>query len=108
MTRVEPYYTGLGDRIRSARMKAGLSQGQVARRLGVTRANFANIECARQRALAHTIFEIAAILNVPVEEIVTDKVSEYEASSRWPTVEHELAEKLEISLERATEMLKVT
>lgn len=68
-------YEKLGKNIRQARLRAGLTQEQLAKVIGLTRTSVNNIEHGRQKLLVHTLIDIAnacnispAILLVPKDE----------------------------------------
>jgi len=67
---VEIFYEALGHRIRGARDQAGLSQLELAQRVGLARASIANLEAGRQRPPVHTIVLIASVVEVPVEALL--------------------------------------
>lgn len=69
-------YEELGNNIRQVRLRAGLTQEQLARAVGLTRTSVNNIEHGRQKLLVHTLVDIAnacnvspAVLLAPKEEI---------------------------------------
>lgn len=55
-------YQELGRRARSARRKAGLTQQQVAERIGLSRTSVTNIERGNQQILLHMLYRLAAAL----------------------------------------------
>lgn len=63
--RVEGLYDYIGARIRSERAGTGLSQGELGRRVGLTRTSISNIELGRQKIQIHTLYDIATVLGVP-------------------------------------------
>lgn len=71
MNTIEPFYEEVGQMIRKLRTKKRLSQEALGRLLNppVTRASIANIEAGKQRILAHTLVQIAQILDVKLTEI---------------------------------------
>lgn len=60
----------LGDRLRSARMKSGLSQLGLAEKLGLSRPAIASIEAGRQAVTVEQLVELCAQLNVNVADII--------------------------------------
>lgn len=62
----EVLYTQVGQRVREARDAAGITQGQLGQRIGLTRASVTNIETARQNVQLHTLYAIAGALEVPI------------------------------------------
>lgn len=73
MTRGDGYdalYEEVGDRISKARATAGISQGKLATRVGVTRVSIVNLEHGRQRAPLHVLWRIATALGVEPARLV--------------------------------------
>jgi transcriptional regulator with XRE-family HTH domain len=66
------FYLCLGQRVRHARRKAGLTQAVLAARVGLTRASVTNIEKGRQKVLAHTLWRLAGTLGVLPEDLVQE------------------------------------
>ncbi|RSS51354.1 helix-turn-helix domain-containing protein [Streptomyces sp. WAC01280] len=60
----------LGEQIRAARMRAGLTQEAVAHRCQMERPNYNRIEQGHASATADTLFLIADALGVPLAELV--------------------------------------
>lgn len=59
-------YGEIGARIRKTRERTGLSQSFVATQIDVTRASISNVEAGRQRIPLDRLYQIAAVLQVPV------------------------------------------
>lgn len=57
-------YADLGRRFRIARDDAGMTQQQVADRIGLVRASIANIETGRQKLLLHTFVDLCQALDL--------------------------------------------
>lgn len=64
-------YRLVGQRIRAAREKRGLSQERLAERVNLTRASITNIEKGRQKLLLHTIYAFSEALSVSVPELMS-------------------------------------
>jgi putative transcriptional regulator len=60
-------------RIREARERAGLSQVELAERLGVTRKTIWNLETGRTLPNLATVFMLAAVLGVAWSALYTEK-----------------------------------
>lgn len=77
----EALYQSVGDRISAARKAAGLSQGKLAAKVGVTRASIVNIERGRQRPPLHLLWQIAAALELEVIRLIplTRELAEHRA-----------------------------
>jgi len=52
-------YRLIGERIRDERRKQGLTQEELAHRVGLKRASITNVEQGRQKLLVHTLIDIA-------------------------------------------------
>ncbi|MGB9860065.1 MAG: helix-turn-helix transcriptional regulator [Moorellaceae bacterium] len=58
--------------LRRARLRAGLTQSEVARRVGLTRVSYTNIERGYKNPSVLTALRIARLLGKPVEELFDD------------------------------------
>jgi transcriptional regulator with XRE-family HTH domain len=86
MTKIEPFYTEFGARMKEARNRMDITQDNMAEILGVSRATLANIESARQRVLAHDAVRIAAALKFKLPETDAIKLERSEVpvmKMRW-------------------------
>ena len=63
-------YEEVGRRIRTARVGRGVTQDALAERVGLTRTSITNVEAGKQKLPLHTLFEIAAALQVEVRELL--------------------------------------
>lgn len=59
-------YRLVGERVKRARMSAGLSQAKLAKKLGMSRTSVVNIEIGRQRPPLHVLWDIATYLGTEV------------------------------------------
>lgn len=66
-------YQIVGERIRSVRGEQGISQAELADKLGVSRASIVNIEAGRQRPPLHLLWKIADALDTEVVLLVPRK-----------------------------------
>jgi transcriptional regulator with XRE-family HTH domain len=66
-------YRRLGRLVAKRRDELGLTQGEVAQKLGLSRASLANLENGRQRIMVHQLF---ALVNALKLKSVLDLVSE--------------------------------
>jgi transcriptional regulator with XRE-family HTH domain len=103
-TKVEPFYTEAGRRIRDHRNKAGMTQEDLGRLLSppTTRVSVANIEGGNQRILSHTLVQLAAALNIEVTDILPQKAEQSVANNSRIT--NELVSKLGISVSAAKKL----
>ena len=63
-------YRFIGETVRKRRHVLGLTQQQLADRLGISRASLANIEVGRQRILIHHLYGLARELGVEVPALL--------------------------------------
>lgn len=70
----------IGERLRTARTAAGLSQGQVAKLLGVHRPTISEIEAGRRRVSAEELSQFAEIYGVGTDWILAERDSESDPS----------------------------
>ncbi len=63
-------YRGIGSRLREQRTKSGVTQGQLAKEVGVLRTSITNIEAGRQKVPLHLLYKICTALEVEVVEIL--------------------------------------
>ena len=77
------FYKNLGDRIRTARQKAELKQEAFAVQLGLSRVSIVNIEKGRQRPAIHLLWNIARILNIEVEDLISNLTTSPSSKIEW-------------------------
>jgi transcriptional regulator with XRE-family HTH domain len=109
MTKVEPFYSDVGRRIRGERIKIGMTQEQLGRLLSppTSRVSVANIEHGNQRILSHTLVQLAAALNVEVADILPQKTVPSVQNNNYELTE-ELVSKLGISKRTAKKLAEKT
>lgn len=71
MKTLEPIYQEAGKRIVGWRKHRGLSQAQLAEKIGLTRASLTNIEVGKQRVQIHTLVKICRALDIGMAAIVS-------------------------------------
>jgi DNA-binding XRE family transcriptional regulator len=64
------FYVYFGRQVRKARLDQGLTQSEVAKFLGLTRASIANVESGRQRLLVHQVVQLSSLLAVGLTDLV--------------------------------------
>lgn len=75
------FYEVLGGILRGFRVRAGMTQEEVATELGITRASYASIESGRQRAPADVIWRLSIVYGAPVARLLPEpKVRVHEGS----------------------------
>jgi transcriptional regulator with XRE-family HTH domain len=72
MSEPTPLYRAIGSRVLRARIDAGMTQDQLAEKIGMARASIANLEAGRQRPPVHVIADIAAALGVPRHDLIPE------------------------------------
>lgn len=65
-------YEEFGRRFRTRRKAVGLTQSQVAERVGLTRTSITNIEQGRQHIVLHQLFLLASAVGSKPEELLPD------------------------------------
>jgi transcriptional regulator with XRE-family HTH domain len=88
---ISQFYALVGDKVRSARLTADISQALLAKRVGLTRSSIANLEAGRQRIALHLLVLIAQALNAEVQEILTTLPESGEARA-FPELQQHLAD----------------
>ncbi len=63
-------YEELGRVVRAQRESAGMTQGELARLVGMTRTSISNIESGRQKLQIHTLYDVARALEVQPEALL--------------------------------------
>ena len=76
------FFTGLGQRIATARKDADLTQQQLAERLGIPQPQLASYEVGRRRVPVSMLPGLARILKAPIDSLVDEEASSLAASSR--------------------------
>ena len=67
---VDWMYPRIGHRIRELRESHGFTQSQLAGQVDLTRTSIVNIEQGRQKVMIHTLYQLAAVFNVQVAELL--------------------------------------
>lgn len=63
-------YASLGHRIRALRKQSGLSQDDLASRLGLLRTSITNIESGRQKLTLASLYKLSAAFNVSFDYLL--------------------------------------
>ena len=67
-------YAGIGDRVRHYREQQGLTQGELAAALDLTRVSITNLEAGRQRMKLHNIYALAECLGVGIGDLLGTEI----------------------------------
>lgn len=82
----------IASRLKLARERAGLSQGQVAKLLGLHRPAISDIEAGRRKITAEEITELADIYDVDISWLLNNKQSQFdEAHERFELAAREFS-----------------
>lgn len=104
MDKRERAESSLATRLRAAREQAGLSQGQVARMLGLHRPSISEMEAGRRRVTAEEIAKLAGIYGVSVAWL-TDTQDTDSQRARIEIAARKLAKLKPEDLDRVLELL---
>jgi|SRR5579863_4780569 len=77
------FYKMLGERIRIARVTAGLKQDALAGQLKLSRVSIVNIEKGRQHPPLHLLWDIAHLLDINVITLLPDFESHSPTPEKW-------------------------
>lgn len=94
-------------RLRQAREAAGLSQGQVAKKLEIHRPTVSEIEAGRRKVSAQEIEQFANLYGVSVEWIVSGSTGDESADARILMAARELSKMNEADLDRLMNTLRM-
>lgn len=67
---MEGFYREFGEILRARRKSAGLTQGEVAARVGLQRTSITNMEKGRQHVQLHQLFRLASAVGAQPEELL--------------------------------------
>lgn len=99
---MEDFYVSFGARLRTARRAAGLSQADLAGRVGLSRTSITNIERGKQ----HPSLLLASVLAEHVGASLTELLAEISRVRQKGALNHRIEEKLEQYPERSREWIK--
>jgi transcriptional regulator with XRE-family HTH domain len=72
----DPFYKHIGTTLRRGRESLGLTQGELAQLVGLSRTSLTNIELGRQRILVDQLAELANALHIPFSSLIPERSSE--------------------------------
>jgi len=96
---------GLAERLRLAREQAGLSQGQVAKQLGLHRPSISEIEAGRRNVSAHELASFSQLYGVSVEWLTGTAANQNIDRSRVELAARQLAQMAPEDLNRVLDLL---
>lgn len=94
-------------RLREAREAAGLSQGQVAKKLGMHRPTVTEIEAGRRKVSSDEIERLSQLYGVSIEWLVKGTSGNVSADARVLVAARELSKMSERDLDRLMKMLQM-
>lgn len=77
--KVDIDYKAIGMRIKAARARKGLTQGNIAKMTGLSTPHISNIETGNTKLGLPTIIHLANVLDVSVDELLCDNIHRSEA-----------------------------
>ncbi|KAM3108256.1 helix-turn-helix domain-containing protein [Phormidesmis sp. 146-33] len=93
MIREAEFYEELGRRINATRKQRGLTQEELADRVGLTRTSITNIEKGRQKVLSHLLVELSDALNVSLHDLLPNPDAEARALQAMPPIARDWIQK---------------
>jgi transcriptional regulator with XRE-family HTH domain len=97
----------LAERLREAREAAGLSQGQVAKKLDLHRPTVTEMEAGRRKVTAEELEQLAGIYGVTVDWLLTGNAGDASADAKMLMAARELSKMSEVDLSRLMKMLQM-
>lgn len=73
---IDPFYKQIGVTLRRAREALGMTQGELAQLVGLSRTSLTNIELGRQRILVDQLVELATALHISVVSLIPERDTE--------------------------------
>jgi transcriptional regulator with XRE-family HTH domain len=70
---MEELYQAFGQQLRRFRLQSGLTQEQLARRVGLSRTSITNLENGVQHVSLHHLFDLARAVGVSAGELLPDE-----------------------------------
>jgi transcriptional regulator with XRE-family HTH domain len=101
----DPKRIALAERLRMAREMAGLSQGQVAKKLGLHRPSVSEMEAGRRRVSAEELAELAELYAVDLSWLAGGETVPDEHQARVELAARELSKLREEDLDRVLKVL---
>lgn len=105
MAEMDPKRMALAERLRTAREMAGLSQGQVAKKLGLHRPSVSEMEAGRRRVSAEELAELADLYAVDLSWLAGVEAASDEHQARVELAARELSKLREEDLDRVLKVL---
>lgn len=97
---------GLAARLREARVAAGLSQGQVAKKMEMHRPTVTEIEAGRRRVSADEMARLCDLYGISIEWAVKGPTSDMEGNARLLLAARELSKMSQNDLDQLLRLLQ--
>lgn len=97
----------VAERLRQAREAAGLSQGQVAKKLEMHRPTISEIEAGRRKVSAQELEQFSDLYGVSIEWIVSGSTGDESADARILMAARELSKMNDADLNRLMNTLRM-
>ena len=97
----------VAERLREAREAAGLSQGQVAKKLEMHRPTITEIEAGRRKVPAQELEQFAELYGVSIEWIVNGSTGADSGDARVLMAARQLSKMSDVDLDRLMKMLRM-
>lgn len=68
----EQIYSIIGMKIKETRIRLGMTQTELAKRINMVRTSLTNIESGKQKLAIHMLYKIAGVLKVPVTDLLPE------------------------------------
>ncbi len=94
MADFDELYSELGRKIRHVRESKRLTQGELAKRLGISRASVVNIEAGRQHTPLHLLWQLAEMLGTELTSLIPSR-EEMLAPAKQVQLHQETIQKIE-------------
>lgn len=87
---IDNLYRHVGGRVSELRKQRNITQEQLAEAIGLQRTSITNIERGRQKILLHTLFEMATVLKVCVQDLLPEQERPASALERLDPTQKDL------------------
>lgn len=94
MADFDELYSELGRKIRHVRESKQFTQGELAKRLGISRASVVNIEAGRQHTPLHLLWQLAEMLGTELTSLIPSR-EEMLAPAKRVQLDQETIQKIE-------------
>ncbi|MEX0803153.1 MAG: helix-turn-helix transcriptional regulator [Candidatus Binatia bacterium] len=97
----------IGERLRAAREAAGLTQGQIAKKLGIHRPSISEIEAGRRRVSAEELAEMASAYGIQVGWITGNEAETSPENDKIVLAARQLSKLKQQDLDRLMKLIQM-